>query len=120
MSGHLKKLRVVDPVLSKLAQGYSNAQFIGNNVLKVVPMAKEAGEVPTFGDEAFVIEDSERGVGGQRKRIKTNPANMTPVVLHEHSLEDVVDDREKEEAFYNIAQRKQRVVQNKLGLELEV
>ena len=29
--GRLSKLRVVDPVLSGLALGYSNAEFVGTN-----------------------------------------------------------------------------------------
>ena len=46
--GRLSKLRVVDPVLSALALGYSNAAFIGDQLLPFVNLDKEGGKIPRF------------------------------------------------------------------------
>ena len=49
--GRLSKLRVVDPVLSALALGYSNAEFIGDQLLPFVTLDKEGGKIPRFGKD---------------------------------------------------------------------
>lgn len=53
--GRLSKLRVVDPVLSALALGYSNAAFIGDQLLPFVNLDKEGGKIPRFGKDAFKV-----------------------------------------------------------------
>ena len=46
MSAHLKALRQVDPVLTQLAIGYRQATFIGEQVMPVVNVEKDASVSP--------------------------------------------------------------------------
>nr|WP_251029696.1 hypothetical protein [Pseudomonas fluorescens] len=62
MADRLKALRVVDPVLTNLAGGYRNAQYIGAGLFPIALMDKETGIVPLFGKEAFEVYDTERAI----------------------------------------------------------
>ncbi|OLZ70244.1 hypothetical protein BS642_21125, partial [Chromobacterium violaceum] len=64
MSDRLKRLRIVDPVLTNLARGYRNAAYIGENLFPLAPMEKEAGIIPLFGKEAFLLWETERAIRG--------------------------------------------------------
>ncbi len=46
-------VRIVDPVLTKLAQGYANNELVGDTIMPIVEIPKEAGKVPKFGRQAF-------------------------------------------------------------------
>jgi hypothetical protein len=53
--GRLSKLRIVDPVLSALALGYSNAEFIGDQLLPFVTLDKEGGKIPRKSRECGIF-----------------------------------------------------------------
>jgi len=46
--GRLSNLRVVDPVLTNLSVGYSNADLVGDVLFPFVPVDKEGGKIPKF------------------------------------------------------------------------
>lgn len=50
---NLQKLRVQDPVLTELAQGYHNNELVAETLMPTVEIEKEAGKIPTFGRLAF-------------------------------------------------------------------
>jgi hypothetical protein len=118
MAGRLATLRVVDPILSNMAIGYQNAELIGAKLFPFVQVEKAGAKVPVFGKEAFRVENTKRALRAERARVDHNTDSMT-VDLEEHSLEGAVDTVESEEAWYDIAEASQRVVQDKLALELE-
>ena len=62
MSDRLKKLRVVDPVLTQLARGYRNAKYVGESLFPVAELDKESGIIPLFGKEAFRLWETERAI----------------------------------------------------------
>lgn len=98
--GRLSNLRIVDPVLSALAMGYSNAAFIGSELLPFVTLDKEGGKIPTFGKEAFKVYATERALRAKSNRI--DPANVggIDITLDEHDLEVPIDYREEAEAAF--------------------
>ena len=64
MSDYLKNLRVADPVLTTIAQGYAPNQFVAETIMPVVSVEKEAVKVPVHGSHAAFFEyDTERAVG---------------------------------------------------------
>ena len=64
MSSHLRRLRgQVDPVLTNLAVGYKNAEFIAEKIFPQVFTDKEGVQVPVFGKGSFVEYDTKRAVG---------------------------------------------------------
>lgn len=63
------QVRVVDPILSNVALGYKNAQFIGGVVCPAVPVTVSGGQVLRFGKESFQAFGMRRAPGGRMKRI---------------------------------------------------
>ena len=63
MTDRLSALRVVDPVLSSLALGYANAEYVGNKLFPIVNIDKEAGKIPKFSKETFMVYQTNRAVG---------------------------------------------------------
>ncbi|HQR97582.1 MULTISPECIES: hypothetical protein [unclassified Polaromonas] len=98
--GRLSNIRMVDPVLTNLALGYSNAEYVGQHLMPFVPVDKEANKLPKFGKEAFKIYSTERALRAKSNRI--NPEGITLVDLNtdEHDLEYPIDYREDAEAAF--------------------
>lgn len=81
--------RVVDPVLSSIAQGYQNSEFIASALFPTVPVMQRGGNVITFGKEAFMLYNSQRAPGEATKRVQFGYAGA-PYALVDYSLEGVV------------------------------
>ncbi|GKT22533.1 hypothetical protein [Acidovorax sp. SUPP3334] len=110
--GRLSKLRVVDPVLSALAIGYSNAAFVGDQLLPFVTLDKEGGKIPRFGKEAFKVYATERALRAKSNRINPEDLDGIDVSLDEHDLEYPIDYREDAEAAFPLqAHATNRVVE---------
>ena len=110
--GRLSKLRVVDPVLSALALGYSNAEFVGDQLLPFVTLDKEGGKIPRFGKEAFKIYATERALRANSNRINPEDVDGIDISLDEHDLEYPIDYREDAEAAFPLqAHATNRVVE---------
>ena len=110
--GRLSKLRVVDPVLSALALGYSNAEFVGDQLLPFVTLDKEGGKIPRFGKEAFKIYATERALRAKSNRINPDDVDGIDISLDEHDLEYPIDYREDAEAAFPLqAHATNRVVE---------
>jgi hypothetical protein len=102
--GRLSKLRVVDPVLSGLATGYSNAEFVGAYLLPFAMVDSEGGKIPTFGKDAFQIYATERALRAKSNRIVPEDMDGVTVALTEHDLEYPIDYREESEAAFPLQQ----------------
>lgn len=63
-------VRIIDPILSSVAQGYRNAEFIGSILFPRVPVFTSGGQVIEFGKEAFFNYNLRRAPGGMTKRIQ--------------------------------------------------
>lgn len=62
--------RIIDPILSNVAQGYRNAEFVGNVLFPRVPVFASGGQIIEFGKEAFFNYNLRRTPGGATKRIQ--------------------------------------------------
>ncbi|PAK14349.1 MULTISPECIES: major capsid protein [Burkholderia cepacia complex] len=102
--GRLSKLRIVDPVLTGLAIGYTNAEFIGQNLMPIVEVEKEGGQIPKFGKEAFRLYNTERGLRAASNRINPDDPDTVAVNLDEHDIEFPIDYREEQESAFPIEQ----------------
>ena len=110
--GRLSKLRVVDPVLSALALGYSNAEFIGDQLLPFVTLDKEGGKIPRFGKDVFRLYATERALRAKSNRINPEDVDGIDISLDEHDLEYPIDYREDAEAAFPLqAHATNRVVE---------
>ncbi|MFD1246103.1 major capsid protein [Paralysiella testudinis] len=118
MSDYLKNLRVADPVLTTIAQGYAPNQFVAETIMPVVPIEKEAVKVPVHGSHAAFLEyDTERAVGADSNVITIDSNAWLTVNTNEHDLEAGVDYRAQKEAFFD--QRAKAVRRVKQGVMLK-
>lgn len=81
--------RVVDPILSTVAQGYQNSEFVANFLFPAVPVGLRGGNVISFGKEGFQLYAAARAPGENTKRVKFGYAGA-PYALQDYSLEGMV------------------------------
>lgn len=79
-------VRVIDPILSNVAQGYKNAELVGNFLFPRVPVFASGGQIIEFGKEAFYSYNLRRTPGGTTKRIQFGYQGK-PFALLQDSLE---------------------------------
>lgn len=114
--------RVVDPILSTVAQGYRNNEFVGMNLFPYVPVGQRGGKIITFGKEDFAIYNTGRAPGANTKRIQFGYSG-SPYALEQHSLEGLVPFEFMQEAQavpgIDLGRGAVIKVQNIIGLRLE-
>jgi Phage major capsid protein E len=81
--------RVIDPVLTTIAQGYQNAEMVAQSLFPTVPVPLRGGNIITFGKEAFMLYGSQRAPGENTKRVSFGYAGA-PYALVDYSLEGLV------------------------------
>lgn len=89
--------RVVDPVLSSIAQGYQNNEMVGGFLFPTVPVGLRGGNVITFGKEGFMLYAAQRAPGENTKRVSFGYAGA-PFSLADYSLEGLVPVEIEQEA----------------------
>lgn len=81
--------RVIDPVLTNVAQGYRNAAMVGNALFPYVPVPARGGKIVSFGREDFRLYATGRAPGTNTKRVTFGHSSGS-YALESHSLEGVV------------------------------
>jgi hypothetical protein len=117
--GRLANLRGVDPVLTTLARGYSNDEYIAGVLFPAVPVPKEAGQYPEFGKEAFKLYNTVRALRAGSNRMDPEALNWVDFATAENDIEYPIDYREKNEALFNVQKHGTVTVQNILDLQRE-
>lgn len=117
--GRLSKLRVVDPVLTNLATGYTNEQFVGDQLMPFVLVDKEGGKIPLFGKEHFKVYATERALRAKSNRINPEDIGSVDVALDEHDLEYPIDYREDAESAFPLQARATNTVVEGIRLRHE-
>lgn len=89
--------RVIDPILSTVAQGYKNAELIGSALFPYVPVSQRGGKIITFGKEDFMLYATGRSPGAATKRVQFGYSGSS-YALESHSLEGLVPQELMQEA----------------------
>lgn len=118
--GRLSKLRVVDPVLTNLAVGYTNEQLIADQLMPFVLLDKEGGKIPLFGREHFKVYQTERALRAKSNRISPDDIGSVDVAMDEHDLEYPIDYREDAESAFPLQARATAVTTEGIRLRHEV
>lgn len=84
-----KNIRLVDPILSNLAFGYSNPNLIGHELFPRVGVPAKSGKIIKFGKDAFRVINSRRAPGTVTKRITIGVADEN-FSLYSNALDCVV------------------------------
>lgn len=120
--GRLSNLRVVDPILTSLAIGYTNAQLVAENLMPFVYTDKEGGKIPKFGKDAFKLYETLRALRSNSNRMNPEDIDAIDVVLDEHDLEYPIDYREASESAFPLQRVAVKAVTEaiRLGHEFKV
>ena len=114
--------RVVDAVLTSVAQGYKNAELIGNALFPYVPVGQRGGKIVAFGKEDFALYATGRVPGSNTRRINFGYSSDN-YALESHSLEGQVPIELLQEANavpgMNLGTLAVNKVQAIIGLRLE-
>lgn len=81
--------RVIDPVLTQIARGYKNADFVGGALFPTVPVDQRGGQIITFGKEDFRLYATGRAPGANTKRVQYGYLGSA-FALKQHALEGTV------------------------------
>lgn len=114
--------RVIDPILTTVAQGYQNAEFVGMSLFPSVPVGQRGGKIITFGKEDFALYATARAPGAGTKRIQFGYSGAA-YALEQHALEGLVPFEIMQEAAavpgIDLGRGAIVKVQNTIGLRLE-
>lgn len=89
--------RIIDPVLSSIAQGWQNNEMIASFLFPTVPVSLRGGNIITFGKEGFMLYATQRAPGENTKRVSFGYAGA-PYALVDYSLEGLVPIEIEQEA----------------------
>jgi hypothetical protein len=114
--------RVVDPILTEIAQGYQNPAMVGMALFPSVPVLARGGKIITFNKEDFALYNTVRAPGANTKRVQFGHSGGS-YSLEQHALEGVSPWELQSEAsavakinYGSVAVRK---TQNIIALRLE-
>ena len=96
------QLRVNDPVITTIIQGYSNSEAIAGFIAPVVTVNTRAGKVIKFGKENFAVMDLRRAPGGNIKRVTPN-FDVDSFFIRQHAIGSEVPREVYEEAVNGAA-----------------
>ncbi len=89
--------RVIDPVLTTVAQGFMHPEFVGMALFPAVPVGQRGGKLITFGREDFALYNTGRAPGANTKRVNFGYSSGS-YALEQHALEGVVPFEDLDEA----------------------
>lgn len=116
-------VRVVDPILSTVAQGYKHNQRVGGLLFPRVPVTVAAGKIIQFGKESFQLYNTRRAPGGKTARVQFGYEGV-PYALVQDALEGKVPREWQRDASQvpgiDLGTRAVTTVMNILTLTLEV
>jgi hypothetical protein len=116
------QVRVIDPILSNVVQGYKHAEHVGKVLFPRVSVGVSGGQVIEFGKESFKLYAAHRTPGGPTKRIQFGYAGK-PFALLQDALEGQVPREHMRDAKavpgIDLGSRSVNLVMNSLSLALE-
>ena len=117
------QVRVVDPVLSNVAQGYKHAEHVGSVLFPRVPVFVRGGQIIEFGRESFRRYNTKRSPGAATKRVQFGHEGK-PFALTQDALEGQVPREHMEDASQvpdiDLGSRAVNSVMNIMSLGLEI
>jgi hypothetical protein len=96
----LSAARLINPVLSSVAQGYKNLEFVGGKLFPTVAVGARAGQIITFSRESFMLYNTQRAPGEATKRVSFGYAGGN-FALVDYSLEGQLPIEHYQEAEAN-------------------
>lgn len=115
--------RVIDPILTGIAQGYTHVHRVGHVLFPAIPVLARGGQVIEFGRESFFNYNSRRAPGAAVKNIQFGYEGK-PFALRQYSLDAPVPREHMQDAEkvpgIDLGKRAVNTVMYSLTLELEI
>jgi len=89
MTMNPSQVRVIDPILTNVAQGYAHPERVGHALFPRVPVRQRGGQIIEFGRESFKRYKTRRAPGAATKRLQFG-YDGKPFALVQDSLEGLV------------------------------
>jgi hypothetical protein len=117
----LDEIRMVDPVLTTFAQGYTNNQFLAEKIFPIMTVSSSKGKYPVFGKDSFLDRDTDRAIRAKSNRINSSEFVLDEYETTERDIETAIDYLEAEEAYnyYKYEQKVCRDLRDILALSKE-
>lgn len=90
--------RVVDPILSTVAQGFSQSDLVASALFPSVAVSQRGGRILQFSKESFMLYNGVRSPGENTKRLRFGYSGA-PFTLVDYSLEALVPVETEQEAM---------------------
>lgn len=114
--------RIIDPVLTSIAQGYTNNEMVASALFPTVMTPTRGGKIITFGKEDFMLYATQRAPGENTKRVQFGYSGGN-YALVDYGLEGTVGIEVMQEGMagpgIDHAALAVRKVQNIMALRLE-
>lgn len=91
------EIRMIDPVLTSIAQSYRNESFIGQHLFPIVNITHIKGKILIFASVAFQPRAIDRALRASSNRIPTEKINYIEFGMRERDVEISLDYLEEEE-----------------------
>ena len=89
--------RIIDPVLTAVAQGFKHPTFVGSSLFPRVPVNSRGGKIVSFSKEDFMLYNTGRSPGQNTKRVQFG-YTAGNYALESHSLEGTLPIETMQEA----------------------
>ena len=89
MAMNNRQVRVIDPILSNIAQGYAHPERVGFALFPRVPVRQRGGQIIEFGRDSFKRYKTRRAPGANTKRVQFGYEGK-PFALVQDALEGQV------------------------------
>lgn len=123
MANSNSQVRVINPILSSVIQGYRQAQLVGEALFPRVPVEISGGQILEFDKSAFMQYNSARAPGAATRRISFGYMGK-PFALINHALEAPVAREFLRDARIvpgiELGQRATQTVMRAMLLQLEI
>lgn len=116
----IKKLGIVNVVLTNIAIGYKNLSYIAEKMFPVVYVDKRGVTIPKFGKHAFRQYDTSRAPGAKSNQYNPDDLEQLPFVLTEKDIETPIDDAETRESLFNLQEAAAEDTSDILDLSNEI
>lgn len=90
--------RIIDPILSNIAQGYASQEFVGNALFPEVPVSAAGGQIVEFDRDAFRLYTTRRAPGASTREILFGYSGK-PFALANHRLQGVIPREHQRDAL---------------------
>lgn len=89
----------VDPMLTNVAIGYSNDEYIAEKIFPSFKVAKQSAKHFVYDRGRFRVNDNERGSGANSKEVSLTLTTGDPYYCDDHALRQFVSDEDVDNAI---------------------